>query len=135
VIFDNKIGKIMDKNERIVLIVDRVDELYYLREGLLKCNVTTERKRESLETWHRRMGHLNARDLVESVRHEKIYSIDLSTRNDKLLCKVCIRGKITRAPFPKNTDRKSKLLEIVHYDVCGSMRIESNGEVLCDVCR
>jgi len=135
VIFDNKIGKIMDKNERIVLIVDRVDELYYLREGLLKCNVTTERKRELLETWHRRMGHLNARDLVESVRHEKIYSIDLSTRNDKLLCKVCIRGKITRAPFPKNTDRKSKLLEIVHYDVCGSMRIESNGEVLCDVCR
>jgi len=35
---------------------------------------------------------------------------------------------MTRAPFPKKSQRSSELLEIIHSDICGPMRVESNGK-------
>jgi transposase InsO family protein len=129
VIFDKNVGKVVDQNKRTVLVADRVNELYYLRDKTPTCNIVTKnnKERKSLEIWHRRMGHLNARDLVISVRNGKVRGVDLIVPREKIDCEVCILGKMTRTPFPKNTDRKSELLEIVHSDVCGPMRIESNG--------
>jgi hypothetical protein len=38
-----------------------------------------------------------------------------------------ISGKFATAPFPRRPNRFSNLLDIVHTDVCGPMRIESKG--------
>lgn len=43
-------------------------------------------------------------------------------------CEVCIRGKITKTTFPKKSNRKTELLELIHSDVCGLMRVESIGK-------
>ena len=84
---------------------------------------------ESLELWHRRLGHLN----VKSV---KAFQTMVSGMNlGKLLCDVvaltcegCIEGKQTRQPFPSNgATRTTKILEVVHSDVCGPMRTVSTG--------
>jgi transposase InsO family protein len=48
----------------------------------------------------------------------------VSTNNP---CKICIAGKFATAPFPRRPNRSSNLLDIVHTDVCGPMRIESKG--------
>ena len=42
-------------------------------------------------------------------------------------CDVCLRSKLTNLPFPKESNRSTKLLEIIHSDVCGPMRVESLG--------
>ena len=73
------------------------------------------------------MGHLNVRDLVKCVRAGDVRGIELDDATSDLACEVCARGKMTRAPFPKRTERKSELLEIVHTDICGPMRTESIG--------
>jgi len=133
VTFDKRFGKVINKNGQVILVADRIDGLYYLREVNSECNATVEsmKVRSLLESWHRRMGHLNVRDLADGVRNGNIRGISLGTPNsgrDKFECEICVRGKMTRSPFPKASERKSELLEIVHSDVCGPMRVESNGK-------
>ena len=43
-------------------------------------------------------------------------------------CEICIKGKMTKMSFPKKSERVSEKLEIVHSDLCGPMRVESNGK-------
>jgi hypothetical protein len=44
------------------------------------------------------------------------------------VCEICIEGKHQRKSFPKDeTTRASKLLELVHSDVCGPMKTTSRG--------
>lgn len=41
-------------------------------------------------------------------------------------CETCIKGKMTRLPFPECSGlRTNDLLEIVHSDVCGPMKEET----------
>ena len=40
-------------------------------------------------------------------------------------CKTCLAGEMTRAPFTKRESLASDLLEIVHSDVCGPVRVNS----------
>jgi hypothetical protein len=44
------------------------------------------------------------------------------------VCEACIEGKHQRTSFPKDeASRASKLLELVHSDVCGPMKTASRG--------
>jgi hypothetical protein len=44
------------------------------------------------------------------------------------VCEACIEGKHQRTSFPKDeASRASKLLELVHSNVCGSMKTTSSG--------
>jgi hypothetical protein len=46
------------------------------------------------------------------------------------ICEGCIQGEHHRTSFPKDgAMRVSQLLEIVHTDVCGPMKITSHGGV------
>ena len=41
-------------------------------------------------------------------------------------CSHCMAGKQTRVSFKKHPpSRKSKLLELVHFDVCGPLKVKS----------
>jgi len=42
-------------------------------------------------------------------------------------CLVCCEGKQSRYPFNRKGSRTSKLLELVHADVCGPMEVKSIG--------
>jgi hypothetical protein len=50
-------------------------------------------------------------------------------KSEKLgICEVSIKGKQTQTPFPNSEQpRTTKLLEIVHTDVCGPMKTMSKG--------
>ncbi|GJQ68313.1 hypothetical protein Trydic_g16908 [Trypoxylus dichotomus] len=89
----------------------------------------------NLELWHCRLGHLNYRDLVEGTRKGVIQGIKLKPLDHKydLICDICCQGKLTRQPFPKKSDRETALLEIIHTDVCGPMRVESLSRTKCFV--
>jgi len=46
----------------------------------------------------------------------------------KATCDICLQGKMVRTPIPKRSERETELLELIHSDVCGPMRVQSNGK-------
>ena len=64
------------------------------------------------ELWHKRMGHLNYRDLNNSL------PMDLKLHDEK--CETCCLAKTTKTPVPKQNENKaSKAGERVFTDVVG----------------
>lgn len=80
-----------------------------------------------VELWHRRLGHLNVKSM-KSLQH-MVKGLNLSScKHDwsSMVCKGWIEGKQARQPFPQNgATRATKPLELVHSDVCRSMKTTS----------
>lgn len=74
------------------------------------------------------MGHLNFKDLMDGDRNGTVRGMKLDKTRKTFDCEICLRGKMTRTPFPKKSTKSSELLEVIHSDVCGPMRVESNGK-------
>jgi len=132
VTFDSTKATVTDSDNRAVLTAYRRGGLYYLRRktGDRDPTVNLANNADPMENvmrWHRRMGHLNIRDLIKCHEDKSVCGTDLKKVNREFVCEICVRGKMTKTPFPKNEPRNSEILEIIHSDVCGPMRTESNG--------
>ena len=66
-----------------------------------------------MELWHARLGHVHYKRMKEMSKMSMIPSIEL----DHNKCKTCMLTKITRKPF-KHANRESKLLDLIHSDLC-----------------
>lgn len=72
------------------------------------------------------MGHLNETDLKIMAIKEIVTGITVERDAILKTCEICVQGKHAQIPLPKNDIKKSsKLLEIVHSDVCGPMKTPS----------
>ena len=84
-------------------------------------------KKETVELWHRRLGHLN----LESIRRMSkgpVFGIKLKDKpRNASICAECAMGKQNRLPFYNAIRRATKPLELVHTDICGPMPTESIG--------
>lgn len=67
------------------------------------------------------------RDLREAESKGTVHGLCREHLGDDATCDVCTRAKMSRNPFLKLSIRQSELLDIVHSDVCGSMRETSIG--------
>jgi hypothetical protein len=80
-----------------------------------------------LETWHRRLGHVNYRSIVEMSDRNmaKGMHIDLSSALPK--CQSCILGKQTKSSVPKIREgkRAGEVLDIVYIDLTGPESVQS----------
>lgn len=57
-----------------------------------------------------------------------VQGIQLKQTDPIPVCGTCIKGKQCATPFPQvSNSRSRKMLELVHSDVCGPMRIKSIG--------
>lgn len=50
------------------------------------------------------------------------------SKNDNQFCEACVFGKHCRKPFNENDARASKPAELIHFDLCGPMSVESFGK-------
>ena len=129
VIFRKNMAHVVDHNGKIKMIAEKINGLYFVREEQdHECRISSESSRKSSDTimtWHRRLGHLNFKDLINAQRSGILEGLNFGQVEGKLECDICVQGKMTRTTFPKNSERKTDLLEIVHSDVCGPMRVES----------
>lgn len=65
-------------------------------------------------------------DIIKGVHDQTIQELDIGNPPKKFECEICIRGKMTRIPFPIASEKRTEdLLEIIHTDICGPMRTES----------
>ena len=123
---------VKDDHGHTLALAARVNNLYRMRctkvSGSEDAKVAAS-KEEGLKLWHRRMGHLNVKSLVQLP--SLVSGLDLSHTNaapSSLTCEGCLEGKQQRHSFPQGgATRATKVLELVHTDVCGPMKTMSMG--------
>ena len=68
--------------------------------------------------WHCRLGHVN-KSRTNRLTQDEIFEVgdceSLST------CESCLHGKMIKSPFTGKDERTSKVLSLIHTDVCGLM--------------
>ncbi|CAL9010602.1 unnamed protein product, partial [Prunus brigantina] len=89
-------------------------------ELVLKASVT-----HCLQTWHKRLGHLNERSIKLLENQGMVHGLP-HLEQMSVVCDGCMQGKQHRDSFPlESTWRASNPLELVHTDICGPMKTES----------
>jgi len=76
--YDKQKGLVTDQNG-MKLIANRINDLYIVKESVNEIAVAeetgTEKATQSKADWHRRFGHLNARNLQEAICKGRIEGI------------------------------------------------------------
>ena len=86
-------------------------------------------KIESIDLWHRRLGHLNYHDLMKVTNNEVIKWIPKLGKPSNPICGTCQKGKQTRSTHRRVDEiLTSKPLELLHMDLMGPKRTESLGD-------
>lgn len=100
--------------------------MYKFRASTGKCLAANEQPNSML--WHRRLGHLNFQSMCK-MRDGAVLGINFDDNLVKLKnCETCAAGKQCRFPFTKNDKTSSRVLELVHSDLCGPMETQSIGK-------
>ena len=71
-----------------------------------------------------RLGHINLNRINRLVKEEILGDLVLQP---KKVYKSCLKGKMTKRPFPAKGNGTNALLELVHTDVCGPINIRARG--------
>ncbi len=72
------------------------------------------------ELWHRRMAHLHHGAL--GVWREIVTGLpEFREREHDEVCRGCTLGKYTKAAYPRSDSRATRVLELIHSDLCGPM--------------
>lgn len=113
----------------MILSAKRRGNLYFIQKENYAGNAKVEKiGLKNIDIWHKKLGHLNERDLKLMVKNGGVYGIEINLDEKLSECEICISEKQTRLPFVKNVEQRTRdLLEIVHSDVCGPMRHASLG--------
>lgn len=122
IVFTSKGAQIKRENRTIVFgkKIDNMYELEFNLEKEVQSNIC--KSRNSLEIWHKRLGHLSYKNVLKLCRGmvDGINVKNNDTCNTLDICKTCNESNITRLPFNTKSKFKSKrFLELVHSDVCG----------------
>lgn len=117
--------RVIDRDGELLAEASMMNGMFKLSQ--VESNVmTADTKKASKEVlWHRRLGHIGFDNLK---RLKSDFSDDLQFDSDeRKLCGVCLEGKQSRKPFNSSSSRSSKVLELVHSDVCGPINVDSFG--------
>jgi transposase InsO family protein len=113
---------IKNRRKMVCALGTIMDRLYYLDvrtdDHSAKCASNTV-------LWHQRLAHANV-DSIKNMTQWCDNGCDLSGGIG--VCEACVKGKMARQPFHTDNEIKStRVLELVHSDVCGPMQTESLG--------
>jgi hypothetical protein len=132
VIFENNKVYILDKDGKEIMIGQKRNHLYYVREILDKKGETAAASmnisRTKIQEWHEKFGHINEQQLKELARSNEVYGLNIGCNEHLINCSICLKAKQTRKSFSRNVSHKKEtLLELIHTDICGPMRVNSIG--------
>jgi hypothetical protein len=101
----------------------REDGAYKLLSVKSVCAIA-ENSKFCVHEWHDILAHRNLADVKKMTR----YGINFAKCSCSDICDACIRGKMSRLPFPKLSENAKLPLECVVSDVCGPFHVESLGK-------
>lgn len=89
---------------------------------------------EDCTRWHARLGHVGIDNMKMMIGKELVTGIP-KLKVEKETCESCMIGKQARQPFPQATSfRATKVLKLVHGDLCGPSRRQLQGEIAIFSC-
>ncbi|GBP22524.1 Retrovirus-related Pol polyprotein from transposon TNT 1-94 [Eumeta japonica] len=118
-------GQVFGRRRRRTCLRKIVSQISVTTFELVKLAINSDVDEQDVYIWHQSMGHLNFQDLTKIV--ENTNGVKISKKDDKLTCLTCLKGKQKRLPFKHNESKITKLLELVHSDICGAMETRSLG--------
>ncbi|KAL0361396.1 UNVERIFIED_CONTAM: Transposon Ty2-B Gag-Pol polyprotein [Sesamum radiatum] len=74
--------------------------------------------------WHARLDHIS-KDRIRRLVDSK--SLEIDNLDHLPTCKSCLKGKMTKKPFVRQSTIVDGLLDLVHTDVCGPLSIPARG--------
>ena len=77
-----------------------------------------------LYLWHWRLSHIN-QNMINKVRGESL--LEVNDFDSLSTCESCLFGKMTKSSFTEKCGWVSKLLSLIHTDVCRPMTISVKG--------
>ncbi len=93
------------------------------------------RNQANKELWHRRSGHLGYDNLFKLKNKLMVECISMPAQGFKEqpqqrpFCEACTLAKQPKLPLQDSDSKCSRLLELVHMDVCGPLQVTSHGDV------
>jgi len=79
-----------------------------------------------LDLWHRRLCHPSYPVLKKMIKEGLVTGLKItSPSKPDPICEPCLAGKMVADPFPSSTNHSYKLLELVHSDVHGPIKVPS----------
>lgn len=99
--FDDRICQIKYDNQQIG-VADAIGELYVLRQPDSVCAVLAHND-ECIHTLHRKMGHRDPAAIRKMASNGSIKGLEIVECGIKEECDTCMKGKMTRLPFPKKS--------------------------------
>lgn len=128
VIFEKEVCKIMKEN-KIFVIANINNNLYRFECQETASFVRENDNRNCIHFWHHRLGHRNPEVIRKLVCNQLVNGVVINDCNETVDCTVCIRRKLTRKPFPKESNKRAKeKLELVHSDIFRPMRTLTPGK-------
>ncbi len=124
------------KDKQKIMTAERKGDVYRINMLMMHSNVPDDDKQayatsakpdNALTMWHRCMGHISADTIVKIAKDDE-FGVTLHNGDKDEFCDTCIKGKAKQLPFNKErTGRASRLLELVHMDICGPLNVTSLG--------
>lgn len=105
--------------------VKRKNKVYLLEGDILMPE--GEHAMVSIDTWHQRLVHANEATIKSMARNRSVKNLDVQVKEKLSFCEGCVYGKMHNKPHPSRGGvRSTRVLELVHSDVCGPMPVRSH---------
>ena len=99
-------------------------KLFYV-ETFTESGAIASQEVNQAEKWHRRYGHLNEHYLKKVFAKDMVLRVPSGIMGPLPTVEVCIQGKQSATPCPESNNRSEQLIDLVHSDLCGPMRVQS----------
>ena len=120
----------------ICLKGDREGNLYYIQNwphsetahiGL----ATNKSLAETLEMWHRRLGHRTLDEATVGYLLPRVSDFTIKrkegniVRGDREICSTCATGRQHKEGSTGTREKTAQILQVVHSDICGPMQVST----------
>ena len=94
----------------------KINSFYIMEAKLHKGEINAIRKGESIDLWHKRLGHISEKGLQTLARKQFLPELQGTSLKS---CDHCLAGKTHRVAFQTySSSRRSDVIDLVHTDVC-----------------
>ena len=74
--------------------------------------------------WHKHLAHAGIDSMCEVLTGRYGEGVDWNGKTRHTKCVFCILGKVLRSPYDHNGHHASRLLGLVHVDICGPFPVQ-----------
>ncbi|GJR30802.1 zinc finger, CCHC-type containing protein [Tanacetum coccineum] len=114
--------QVIESNKFVLSKHDVFISFGYLSNDMSRLNIVSDNTSSAFMStsklndsilWHARLGHVHFKRMQNMSKDGLIPAFDMDTER----CRTCMLTKITKKPF-QNVKRETKLLELIHSDLC-----------------